>query len=98
MDKPRVMYGPVKVPDQDATHYVLMKAGITDGVYSRAEFVEKLKGVPQDSFKTDEARTKFNTALAFNLTFVQMLLNDQHTISVENFKPDQKRLEEIMNK
>jgi len=93
MGEPKIIYGTLEQPIHTNGQYLLMEAGITNGIYKRDEFIEKIRAVPLDKVRKEECRRDvYNQRVA-----IESLAGLGETVTIKDFEPDRAELEEFVD-
>ena len=69
--------------------YLIMQAGIENGTYDAAEFLERIMRVPTEEIQNEEGRHELrNQKIIFDV-----LTQQTKQVTIRNFAPDRARLE-----
>ena len=93
MVEPRIVYGTLEQPIHRNGQYLLMKAGIIDGIYQTQEFIDRINGVSLDDIRTQEGKRDVGVQRNFMQSFAKM----GSTVTIRDFNPDEAELERFVN-
>ncbi len=93
MTEPKIYYGTMEQSLHKNAQYIFMEAGLLNGTYNRAEFVDRINKISFDRIEKEECKRDLQN----QKLFLESMSHLGETVTIKDFMPNRKDLVTFVN-